>query len=616
MAFLASAYLWWLLPVVGAIVFLYLLKMKRVDVRVPAVFLWPKRTADVRANAPIQKLRFSWLLVLQLLAALLIIAAAANPVRKSNGLNGTAVAIVLDGSASMGSVDSSESRFDQAKSKILAQISNLNDSDHCAIIEAGTEPRIICPLSADKTAMRSGLNNCEQTDSDGSMGDALRLAAALVGERSGGRIVVYSDGAFAPVKNFSPGKADVVFVKVGSSGRNAAVVALDATDIGNGIEEVFASLHNYDTVPVRSRIVVTADNRIIDARDVTIPAGQSIGQQFHTQVTTNKISVHLKTPGDILAADDKATLYLQGASTIRTLLISSGNLFLEKALALEPSVKLDRTNTVPANEAADGTGPSPYDLVIFDGPQPTAVRAPAVWSFGGGNSVVGVTPIGSSHTPHVISWNRQSPILRYMDLRDILVEQSTRVRTLPESEPLVNGSDGPLITEADTTGRRSLFVGWNLLDSDFPLRLSFPIFVDNAVTWLTRSGSGTVAGGLNVHPGQIFVLPAPSAGSTLVLSGANGRRQGLKAVSGGVTVTAPDRVGEYTITGPNYRKEIAVNLLDQDESDVTPRDTLRFAGKTVSAQRLFTSLAEMWRPLVIAVMILLAAEWWLFVRKS
>ena len=41
----------WLIPLAGIILLLYLLKMKRRDLRVPATFLWPERVEEIRANA-------------------------------------------------------------------------------------------------------------------------------------------------------------------------------------------------------------------------------------------------------------------------------------------------------------------------------------------------------------------------------------------------------------------------------------------------------------------------------------------------------------------------------------------------------------------------------------
>src|SRR6476646_863622 len=110
MIFQNAAQLLWLLPLLGVIILLYLLKMKRRELRVPATFLWPAKTEEVRANSLFQRLRFSWLMVLQILALALVIAALARPQTIQRGLAGKVTVLVIDASASMGSTDISPSR--------------------------------------------------------------------------------------------------------------------------------------------------------------------------------------------------------------------------------------------------------------------------------------------------------------------------------------------------------------------------------------------------------------------------------------------------------------------------------------------------------------------------
>lgn len=611
----ASA-LWWLLPLAAIIIVLYLLKMRRQDVRVPATFLWPKLTSDVRANAPIQKLRVTPLLILQLLALTLIVGALANPLRRERGLRGKTTVMVLDASASMGATDVSPSRFEVARRRIQGVVETLGAGDRCALVEAGAETRVVFPLSNDRPRMLAALNGLRPTDAPGDMGEALRLAAALVGQQPDGRIVVFSDGAFPAVRDFSPGKADLVFNQVGDTSRNLAVTALDAATAPDGSQQLFAGIHNYHSQALKTTASFYIDGNLADARSLTVPAGQTLGQTVALPASAQKAEVRLSTPGDILAADDHAALFPHGAGTVRVLLVSPGDLFLERALALEPSVKLDRAAQVPATEKAGTNGDSAYDLVIFDGVEPQAVKAASVWSFGGvGDAGLPVTQSGLSARPRVVAWKRDDPILRYADLQNVLIEKARRVQAKPDGRVLAQGSDGPLIVASERGGRRALYVGWSLLDSDFPLRLSFPIFVDNVLNWLTTAGS-QVGGGLSVRAGQPFTLAAAQPGSPLTLQAPDGDKTSLDTSSGVATIRSADETGIYTVSGPKFHKDIAVNLLDETESNVAPRPTLDLSGRAVAAHGSLLTLAETWRPLVLLALLVLAGEWWWFVRRS
>src|SRR5690348_18502218 len=72
----AAALLGLTIPV---IVSLYFLKIRRPTRIVPALHLWPNQIRDRQANVPWQRLRPSWLLFLQLLAAAVLVAAALQP---------------------------------------------------------------------------------------------------------------------------------------------------------------------------------------------------------------------------------------------------------------------------------------------------------------------------------------------------------------------------------------------------------------------------------------------------------------------------------------------------------------------------------------------------------
>jgi Ca-activated chloride channel family protein len=617
MLFQAASALWWLLPLVGAVLLLYLLKMRRRDVRVPATFLWPKLTSDVRANTPLQRLRISLLLLLQVLVLALLVMGLADPLRKAPGLHGKATVIVLDASASMMATDVKPSRFEAARRRIASVIATMSATDRLALIEAGPITRVLFPLSNDKGKMMAALRRLHPTDAPNDLGEALRLAAALVGQREAGRIVVFSDGASPPVHNFSPGKAEVIYESFGNSARNMAITAFEAADTPQGIQ-LFVGIRNYHQSRWKATLSFYVDAHVVDARHIEVPPRQTIGQTLQVSPSARRADVHLAAEGDLLQADNHASLFLQGAGTIRVLLVTAGNLFLERACALEPSVRLDRATALPDYERAGTPGEGRYELIVFDGVAPQPVKAPAVWSFGGISAELPVVDEGKGLSrPHVVHWEREHPLLRYTGEWDaLLIEKGRKVRAKPEGRVLMTGAEGPLMVASERGGRRMLYVAWNLLDSDLPLRVSFPILVSNAISWLTdeRKAEG---GGLTVRAGQPFSVTSPEGNAhTFILEKPNGERMALDASSGVAVVRTADVVGDYTLLGSKWRMEVAVNLLNEAESDITPRSTLDLSGHAVTARGSAIVLAQMWRSLVVIALCLLAVEWWVFVRRS
>jgi hypothetical protein len=617
--FISPWSLLWLAPIVGTIILLYLLKMRRQDIKIPAVFLWPSMTSDIRANAPFQKLRFSLLLLLQLIAAILIIAAFADPVHRIKGFGGAATVIVLDDSASMQATDVSPTRFQHCIERVHSLIDSLEPGDRMALILAGNETRIVFPLSSDKLQMQRSLQSITPSDAQSNMGDALRLAAALVTSAPSSKILVLSDGNFEKVSDFSPGRANLIYEPVGTTYKNAAITSFNSSLSDDGKLVCFAAIHNFDSLTMNVKMEFSIDGNLSDAREITIGPGQNNYQTFNAPPTGNQADLTISSPGDILAADNHATIFLKGAGTIRTLLVTDGDLFLENALSLDPSIKLEKASDVPDYELASSQGAGRYDLVIFDNLPPKPVKAPAIWSMGVPDKSFGVRETGIDLHPRVVDWQRQDSVMRFADLSSLSITKSHIVENIPGygARVLVTGATGPMVVASQNHGKRSLYTSWSLLDSDFPLRVSFPIFVANSVSWLTSGGAraSSEQGGLTEQAGNVFSVSTPDG--TATLTDPSGNKTDLDASSGAATIRTANQVGIYHVDSSHLHTAIAVNILNESASDVRTQPEINLGISTISASK--TSgfiLSEIWRWIVGAVLLILCAEWWVFVRRS
>src|SRR5207244_3596207 len=108
-----------------AIVALYFLRIRRPTRVIPALHLWPDQIRDRQANVPWQRLRFSWLLLLQLLAAGVLVAAAVQPVLPASASLAAHTVVLLDASASMQAKDVQPSSLDWAKPELGPMIEHI-----------------------------------------------------------------------------------------------------------------------------------------------------------------------------------------------------------------------------------------------------------------------------------------------------------------------------------------------------------------------------------------------------------------------------------------------------------------------------------------------------------
>ena len=126
----------------------------------------------------------------------------------------------------------------------------------------------------------------------------------------------------------------------------------------------------------------------------------------------------------------------------------------------------------------------------------------------------------------------------------------------------------------ETERMRVLFVGFNLEESSFPLRVGFPIFVRNAIQWLTTDPSGSEAQAYATGTTVTLRFPAgtqevtvtrPDGSTELVPvrpgGGAaeeeNQATVGPASVSGGVTLTYDQtgKSGIYTFAAEGHPAE-------------------------------------------------------------
>src|SRR5579859_689190 len=83
------------------IVLLYMLRLRRQPVTVSSTLLWQRLVRDQEANAPWQRLRRNWLLILQLIILAALIIALARPFTTVATISSGRIALLLDGSANM-----------------------------------------------------------------------------------------------------------------------------------------------------------------------------------------------------------------------------------------------------------------------------------------------------------------------------------------------------------------------------------------------------------------------------------------------------------------------------------------------------------------------------------
>jgi hypothetical protein len=298
--------------------------------------------------------------------------------------------------------------------------------------------------------------------------------------------------------------------------------------------------------------------------------------------------------------------------------------FLHDVLAATDPAAL-RSMTIEAFDALAAAAESDedrFDLVVFDRVSPARGPDAPTLSFGAVPPLRGVgtlAPRRAGGRP-VISWDRQHALLRHVGLDSLVFAGFGAFELGAEAAgivPLAFGPDGPVIIAQSARGVRHVAVGFSLQQSNWPLHISFTVFMQNAMDILTGAGRG--ADGLVFRPGDVFTVEASMGVDRVRVEGAGSWAVEVPVVRREpVTLPPLRRAGVYTAAGarpPHDR--IALSVLSEIESDVRPRDRITVnAADAGSASAAEAAPLELWPWLAAAGFLLLIVEWLLYLARA
>lgn len=607
------------LPIIVAF---YMLRLRRRDVPVGSTFLWQQLVRDVEANAPWQRLRFSWLLLLQLLIAALVVIAAARPFTSVQSDLAANVVLIVDTSASMGAGDGSDERMTLAREAARDVVAELPVGGRVTVVAADDTAHVLVSETDDRAAALAAIDGVEATQLPGDLTDAFALASALAARDADSTVVVVSDANADKLPPVGIG-APVRVERVGASDDNQAVAALSVLRRSGGAQlDLFVAVANPSGSEVTRRLEIYADGELIDARDLTLPPGQR-SEALITTVPPSAGTIEARLAGtDALAVDDRAFALVPVDAPVRALLVSAGNTYLENALALLPRLELYAIGSDGYADAVDAAveAGTPYGLVVFDRVVPDEVPSvPALY--------VGPTQDGAFGTlgartggPGIDRTDPNEPLLRFIDLTALHIGRARGVELADGMRPLVSTVGGePLIAAGRVAGETVALLAFELGESDLPLQVAFPLLMSNLTDFLLPPVDGVLPPSVALGEPISLALDPSLTEVTLVEAGVE---RPIPLTGGRGTLPGAAAIGIRELRDPGGASlgRVAANLFSPDESDVAPGDAQRLVdmGRVAPADGDDgqVSRAEWWWPLVLIGLLLLLAEWLLFHRPT
>jgi hypothetical protein len=416
----------------------------------------------------------------------------------------------------------------------------------------------------------------------GDLGDAIAIAVDRLLQSSGDRrVVVVTDGNLARAEPFPAAALPVEVLTVGERIDNAAIVRVDvraSADPQTGKETVqaFALLGNFGEAAREVYVTLRQDNAsdVLASRRLRLAPGERAPVVLSFESSPGdwrKGLVVDVAPRDAMPVDDVAWARVPAGDKMPVVVAAPDgekpSPWLERVFAADPRADVQRATMT---QLLQSTGIDPAALIVVDGACPPDVP--------GGDLLIVDPPAGkcwgaavgpAMESPSVTSWDAADARMRFLVLDGVQVKTANQVRPEAASRELVRAKDGPLIADVSSASRTATLIGFDVGESDWPLKASFVLFARNVLDLArTHRERGQLGPQRTGDPVRVEL---PAGAAELVVTGPDGQPREASLQGGLGIVPDARQAGFYRVTWKGKTPGsllVPVNLASEAESDV------------------------------------------------
>jgi len=448
------------------IIILYLIKPKRLRIKVPSLILWEKTIEEKNLGRWFKKLPKNLLLLFQLLILFFLVLSLSKPILSLPSIGSKPTIIILDSSASMASRDILPSRFQKAKSEIINLIKR-NPSPIKMII-AKDKPEVI--LNKNEREIEKELEREKVFLGEGNLEESIRKTESI------------SKGIPHEIHIFTDGSDPISIPKDSTNPYFLHIIGRESFNIGildgrifpknENVYEIFLKIGNFSQKPQEFNLRIMQDNNKLKEEKIRIDPKEIKVVKSEIPKVTGKIVGEIDEK-DFLEEDNKAFFYIPIFSP-KVLLVTLGNPFLEKALRSIPNLKLDIRKDFINIDLKN------YNFYIFDGLIPYADIS-GNFLFIGGYPGINPQNIEKIGKVKILSWE-DHPITRFLQLYGISIDNAYTFKD-ENLKPLIYSDKGPVAYIYEKDNSKGIVLSFDLLSSSFIYSDSFPIFIYNLLRY-------------------------------------------------------------------------------------------------------------------------------------
>jgi Ca-activated chloride channel homolog len=605
-----------LLILVPLVLLLHSLRLRRREVQISTLYLWEEVLRERRSTLGMSRLLRSLLLLLQILGIAALTLGLADPFARLPSTKEGDIVLVLDASASMRAVAKGEDRFTHAKTIALDLIDRLHSKSEMAIIYANARPTLRAPFTADRYILKQTLESLSVADEPGDLARAIRLGRSLLGGERSGEILVVSDGADPALADVLGRGDNVRLIPITGGERNVGITKFEVRPRLNRAAEyeILVNIGNFSQHPEAFDLVLSLNRKTLRRSRHTLEPGERQSLIFPYAGAANGVAEAVLELTDDLSADNHAATVLSDRLPVWVLLVSRGNYFLESLLAGHTNASVNVISAISPSSFEQQVRSN--HIVILDGIEPPPLH---MGNFLLINTMAPNLPIavhGTVEAPPIVDWDTSNPLLRAVQLRDLQVRRAQVVSVGDEVKPILYAGGSPIISTIDTGRLRAIHLGFDLLDTDLPLRVAFPVLMANILEWLSPRQGAFVSH--QVQAGEPYVVDIDSVVSEVNVRKPSGDWMKVPVTENPLTIRDTSQVGIYTVRAGKKTQRFAVNLVSQGESDILPKLTVPSGG---TAQVTSLSMQEtvnqpLWPYFVVLAFGLTLVEWYFWCRTG
>jgi hypothetical protein len=602
------------LGIIPILIIIHTLKPKPRQVDVTNLFLWNEVLQERTYNLSFERLKKNLPLILQILIVILAALALAKPTWTYLTAKKGNMILVIDTSASMKTRAGSGIRFDLARQKALQLVEERDPDQQVLIVEAGKKPFVKTGFINTTGQAQDLIKKLQPSDAPANLESAIYLALSFVDPAKEDLLYLITDGAGKDLSDLVKSHPKIRPIIISGGEHNVGITKFEFrqhVDLSDQYEFML-EIKNFDLSPIECAIHLSIDRAVLFERVISFEAQEKQMLIIPYSGLINGIARATLKIDDDFTVDNQAYLSLNAAKEIWVLLVSKGNRFLEKLLAAYPNFRVNSVKEIIPSSWSEQT--SRHDIVIIDRMDFPETKRGNLLLIDSYSPSIPLVKTGRVRLPEILTWNRQNPLMVNVNLSGLIVEESAKLQTDKQLQPLIDSARTGLMYAFEEDGLRAVLLGFDLTRSDLPLKVAFPVMMSNIFNWL------------NPHKLEFSILQT-AAGEAFDIY--------FKPQTDIIYTRAPfekwdkhpvkmnpfkygntGRVGIYTVAENGKERYFTVNLADESESDINSVFLERRPDQTElpSGSEEIAAQQPLWMLFIIMGCALLMIEWYSWLK--